>query len=302
MNITHHHTVRRAPADEPAGDAGAFPTNADILEALNIQVVGKTDDEPAEPAAESPEPAAEPSAEPATEPAPEPAPDELGALKAKIAELEAKLSAPPAAKPDAEPAPVAVPGVNPTYKNEADIDARQDALVDMLNQVVLHLDGYEGMQDGKPVRLTAEQVRARFAELNKELQITLPREREALRKVQAAASEARRSYPSHFDDRHPDAAAVRTIFAEYPQIAGNHKLAAELLKARKAPAVAPAAAPAKAAPKAATPPAVPTARGGAFAPASKAPAKASLTAADFRNLGANADAASAFIRTSWGLQ
>lgn len=300
MNITHHHTVRRAPADEPAGDAGAFPTNADILEALNIQVVGRTDDEPAEPAAESPEPAAEPSAEPATEPVAEPATDELGALKAKVAELEAKLAA-PAAKPDAEPAPVALPGVNPAYKNEADIDARQDVLVDMLNQVVLHLDGYEGMQDGKPVRLTAEQVRARFAELNKELQITLPREREALRKVQAAASEARRSHPTHFDDRHPDAAAVRTLFAEYPQIAGNHKLAAELLKARKAPAVAAPATPAKVAPKAATPPAVPTARGGAFAPASKTPAKAQLTAADFRSLGANADAASAFIRTAWGV-
>lgn len=205
---------------------------------------------------------------------------ELTELRAKLAKLKGE--------PEAEPAESAAePRAPGRFRSEAEIDKAAAAAVDFLEFAELNEDGFEGTNnDGTKVNYTAEQVKEMRRRALRDLHVNLPGERRQLRERAAAEAAARTAHPTHFDARHADHAAVQAIFKELPGIAGNHRVAAEILAARRGAAKP---APGRGVPPAATtapakPPvkAAPPLSGGAggVPPATKAAAKA--PAFDFR--------------------
>lgn len=224
---------------------------------------------------------------------------------AEIADLKAKLAAKGAgdAQEEEKSEPVKVELFPVTVaKDEAALNQRAAALAADLKVVSRHLDGYTTKDEkGGDIEISAEMVRERFAQIQEELLVSIPAEREVLRARAKAEAVARRDYPEHFSAG-PTGTAVRDLFAEIPGLDRHpdaHRIAAEILEGRKATRKTPvkagdARAPVKAGDgkavvpaKKAEPTVVPTGRGGAFAPAAKVgAAKRGMTTEEFQKRGA----------------
>lgn len=273
--FTHRFTRRRspqgdtpAPADAPAAEPGVGAA----LRTAALARAASLDSDPApEPVAApeevAPAPAAEePVAAPEAEAAPAPV-DPMAVLLAKLEALEALLEGRAApAEPVAEPAPAPGPIVespapaNLRFKTIADIDKAESEAESALRHLRANRDGLEFKgADGATVRLTADQVDDEIDRLRDELYRKLPRARADLDLHRAQISAARKAFPTHFDPKHADAREVAALFAQFPSLAGNHALAADILRGRRATAAKPSAV--KAAPVAPAPraPAAPVA-------------------------------------------
>lgn len=228
---------------------------------------------------------------------------EIAELKARLEAAEKRVGG------EAKDEPVK-PSVVPDsiFKDREALEKREADVVAMLKLMSRHLDGYTGKDAaGKDVELSAEQVRERFAELQEELLVNLPRERKALERREVAVESARKAYPEHFDPKNPMSHRVREVFSEVPGLANHpegHRIAAEIIAGRKAREVPkgevakPAEKPAVKADKKAEPPVVPTGRGGAFAPTSaKVTAKGGMSTEEFRRRGATPDALRDLLRS-----
>lgn len=258
-----------ARAATPAVPATVTPAAAAPVAAAPVEpVAAEPAAAPAEPI--SPEPAAAPVEPEAVAPAPAPAlPDavaaELAALRAELAALKG-AAAPVAAPTEPEIPAVPVPA-SARFKTRADLERAEADTTAAVAHLRANRDGLEYRDGDRTVRLSADQVAAELDRLYDDLAIRFPREREAMREREAVAAEARRAYPTHFDAKHGDSAAVRAIFAEFPGIAGDHRAAAAILAGRKAAAAparpAPARAPARPAPVPAAPVPAPVSAGAA---------------------------------------
>ena len=268
--------IRLRRPDDGAPDASAAPAAfgvsvgaalrtaalARAAEAAPAPAPAQAEPVPVAPAPEAPAQAAPAPATEASAPevaAPEsPAPsDPMAVLLAKLEALEAKLAgnpAPVAPEPAPEPVAAEIPAAPapPAFKTSADIDKAEAETERALAWLKANRDGVEyNDAQGKPVRLTADQVDDEIDRLRDELWRRLPKARADLAAYRTAEAAARAAHPTHFDPRHPDHKAIAALFAEFPSLAGNHRLAAEVLRGRRAlaapaPQARPAAAPARA--------------------------------------------------------
>lgn len=216
-----------------------------------------TPSDPVEPAPVEPAPA-EPADPAPVEPDPREA--ELTSLREERDRLLAEVETSRTARP--------LPAEAPKYKDASALAARETELGGLIEWLYEHLDGYEGDDGtGKTVTMTSAEVRKKLGLANRELSADIPRERAALAAREASLANARREFPSHFDQKHPDSARVRAVFAEIPgleHLPTAHRLAADILAGRSARRAPAPARPAVSA--AAKPPVLPT--GGATPPPS----------------------------------
>lgn len=205
------------PPSDKAGEPPALPVAApaaDSPEAILAALKAEKDaleNPPAEPDPDAPEPITDPVAA------------EIAKLKADIEALKAAKVAPPV--------PVEMPSADaPVYKTEREIEDRERTLYRIID---LAEDNPEGGTfrdaDGKSVEISGEQL-AKDARAAQRALRELPAARTALIAYQARQKADRAAYPTHFNGAHPDHKAVAALFAEYPAIAGNHALAARLIK------------------------------------------------------------------------
>lgn len=154
----------------------------------------------------------------------------------ELQKLRAEVEALKAAKPVDEKAVPAAPSLS-RFADEAALRKHEDNLYFTLDWAADNADGFEGKNaSGLDVCYTAEDVKAMRRQAERDLR-TMPQEREKLAEARTLAATNRKTYPSHFNGAHPDSKMVAELFAEQPQLAGNHKLAAEIIAGRKALAV-----------------------------------------------------------------
>jgi len=112
-------------------------------------------------------------------------------------------------------------GVNELYlvKNEGELDARVDKILQFRRWAREHKDGTEGSADGKSPGYTAEEIADRLEELEEERSVVIPRVREHLRKKEQVDRYARVVYPELFDAKHKANEVMQNVLAAVPALA-----------------------------------------------------------------------------------
>lgn len=138
------------------------------------------------------------------------------ALEARVTELQASLDE---ARTQGG-APVIIPGVNPLFlaESETEIEKRVQAIEAFEDWADKYKDGYEGDGTDKDPSYSAEQIRARARELQREKEKIIPAARQNLQARVRIDAAVRQVYPAIFDPKSPDYQARQRILKAMPEL------------------------------------------------------------------------------------